>query len=80
MGDPKGILNPESTVTLALEGEDGTVHNFERDVPIPFPVAWSYRFGKRYNLPFISGPTSRADGVRAQARGHGREPRVIGGM
>jgi len=55
VGDPSGILNPESTVVLELEGEDGTRHRFERDVPIPFPVAWSYRLGKRFNLPWLGG-------------------------
>ena len=55
VGDPSGIFNPESTVVLELEGEDGTRHRFERDVPIPFPVAWSYRLGKRFNLPWVGG-------------------------
>ena len=55
VGDPSGIFNPESTVVLELEGEDGTSHRFERDVPIPFPVAWSYRLGKRFNLPWVGG-------------------------
>ena len=55
VGDPKGLLNPESTVVLELEGEDGTTHRFERDVPIPFPAAWSYRLGKRFNLPLLGG-------------------------
>ena len=41
VGDPSGLFNPESTMCLELEGEDGTCHGFERDVPIPFPVAWS---------------------------------------
>jgi hypothetical protein len=53
VGDPKGIFNPESTVMLELEGENGTVHNFERDIPVPFPMAWSYRIGKRFNLPLM---------------------------
>jgi hypothetical protein len=52
--DPKGILNPESTVVLELEDENGTVHRFDRDVPVPFPMAWSYRLGKRFNLPFLA--------------------------
>jgi hypothetical protein len=51
VGDPKGLFSPASPVVLELEGEDGTVHNFEREVPVPFPVAWSYRLGKRFNLP-----------------------------
>jgi hypothetical protein len=53
VGDPSGIFTPESTLVLELEGEDGTLHNFERDVPVPFPVAWSYRLGKRFNLPLM---------------------------
>ncbi|MGH2987336.1 MAG: hypothetical protein ACRDLO_11715 [Solirubrobacterales bacterium] len=53
VGDPQGILNPESTVVLELEDENGTVHRFDRDVPVPFPMAWSYRLGKRFNLPFL---------------------------
>ena len=59
VGDPKGIFTPESTVFLELEGEDGTVHSFERDVPIPFPMAWSYRLGKRFNLPFMQADLSQ---------------------
>ena len=55
VGDPSGLFNPESTVVLELEGEDGTRHRFERDVPIPFPVAWSYRLGKRFNVPLVGG-------------------------
>lgn len=26
----------------------------EKEVPIPFPAAWSYRLGKRFRLPFLS--------------------------
>jgi hypothetical protein len=29
------------------------VHNFEREIPVPFPMAWSYRIGKRFNLPLM---------------------------
>ena len=53
VGEPKGFFTPEATVMLELEGEDGTVHPFERDVPVPFPMAWSYRLGKRFNLPLM---------------------------
>jgi len=53
VGDPKGILNPESEVTVELEGDDGAVHTFSRGVPVPFPLAWSYRLGKRFNLPWL---------------------------
>ena len=40
-------------MALELEGEDGTVHPFEREIPIPFPMAWSYRLGKRFKLPML---------------------------
>jgi hypothetical protein len=40
-------------VTLELEGEDGTVHPFERGIPVPFPIAWSYRLGRRFKLPMM---------------------------
>ena len=40
-------------MVLELEGEDGTAHRFERDVPVPFPAAWSYRLGKRLRLPLV---------------------------
>ncbi len=53
VGAPKGIFNPESTVQLELEGEDGTVRSFEREIPVPFPVAWSHRLGKRFNVPLL---------------------------
>jgi hypothetical protein len=53
VGDPKGIFNTRVDVQLELEGEDGTVHAFERDVPVPMPVAWSFRLGKRFNLPLV---------------------------
>jgi hypothetical protein len=55
VGDPKGLFNPESTVVLELEGEDGVKHRFERDVPIPWPVALSYRFGRRFKAPLVGG-------------------------
>ena len=54
VGEPKGLINPESTVVLELEGEDGASHRFERDVPVPFPMAWSYRFGRRFKVPFMT--------------------------
>jgi hypothetical protein len=53
--DPKGILWPKSALHLELEAEDGTVHPFEREVPVPFFMAWSYRLGKRWNLPGLGG-------------------------
>jgi len=53
VGDPNGIFWPASKVELQLQGEDGNVHSLQRDVPVPFPVAWSYRLGKRFNLPLM---------------------------
>ncbi len=53
VGDPKGIFWPKSTLELELEGEDGNTHRFERDVPVPFFIAWSHRLGKRFNLPLM---------------------------
>ncbi len=55
VGEPKGFFNPESTVVLELEGEDGATHRFERDVPVPLPVALSYRFGRRFKAPLVGG-------------------------
>lgn len=55
VGDPKGLFSPTSNVVLELEGEDGAVHRFDRDVPVPFPAAWSYRIGQRLNIPFLAG-------------------------
>lgn len=53
VGDPRGIFSPSSEVTVELEGEDGNVHSLQHDVPIPFPFAWGYRLGKRFNLPIL---------------------------
>ncbi len=53
VGDPRGIFFPRSTLVLELEGEDGAVHRFERDVPVPLPAALSYRLGKRLNAPLL---------------------------
>ena len=55
VSDPKGILSPSSEVTVELEGADGNVHSFQHDVPVPFPFAWSYRLGKRFNVPILKG-------------------------
>jgi hypothetical protein len=57
--EPKGWFNPESTVTLELEGADGVVHSFEREMPVPFPVAWSHRFAKRFNVPGANADISK---------------------
>jgi hypothetical protein len=53
VSEPKGLFSPSSEVTVELEGEDGKVHNFSHDVPVPFPYAWGYRLGKRFNLPIL---------------------------
>ena len=57
--DPRGIFWPQSTLHLELEGQDGKVHQFERDVPVPFFIAWSHRIGRRFNLPFMRTDLSR---------------------
>jgi hypothetical protein len=53
IGDPKGIFWPRSPLHLEFEGEDGKVHSFQRDVPVPFFVGWGYRLGRRFNLPLL---------------------------
>lgn len=56
VGEPQGLFTPTSNLVLELEGEDGAVHRFDRDVPVPFPLALSYRLGQRFKLPFIGRP------------------------
>lgn len=55
VGEPKGLIWPSVEVVLELEGEDGAKHRFERELPVPPPWAWSYRFGKLIGrrLPFM---------------------------
>ena len=53
VSEPKGILWPKSQLGLELQGEDGKVHPFEREVPMPFFMAWGYRLGRRFNLPLV---------------------------
>src|SRR5687768_12435650 len=51
VGEPRGIFTPSSNLVLELEGEDGAIHRFDREVPVPMPVALSYRLGRRLKLP-----------------------------
>jgi hypothetical protein len=53
VGEPKGIFTPSSNLVLELEGEDGAIHRFDREVPVPLPLALSYRLGRRLKLPII---------------------------
>lgn len=53
VGEPEGFFTPTANLVLELEGEDGAIHRFDRDVSVPFPVALSYRLGKRVRLPTI---------------------------
>lgn len=53
VGEPEGFLTPTTNLVLELQGEDGAIHRFDRDVPVPFPVALSYRLGKRFKLPIV---------------------------
>ena len=46
--DPKGFVGPRSTVTVEIEGEDGTTRQFDRDIPMPWPWALAYRLSKRF--------------------------------
>jgi hypothetical protein len=59
VSEPKGWFNPESTVMLELEGADGVVHAFEREMPVPFPIAWSHRFAKRFKVPGANADLSK---------------------
>jgi hypothetical protein len=55
VGDPRGWLNPKSTVALELEAADGvTKREFDREIPVPFMLAWGYRLSKRFKLPVVS--------------------------
>ena len=53
VSEPKGIFWPKSQLQLQLEGEDGKTHPFEREVPVPFFMAWGYRLGRRFNMPLM---------------------------
>ena len=46
--DPKGFFGPRSTVTVEVEGEDGTTRQFDRDIPMPWPWALAYKVAKRF--------------------------------
>lgn len=72
--DPKGIFNTRSEVVVELEAEDGTKRQFEREVPIPLPVAWSYRFGKRF-VPGARG-VNLFDVMAMELRREGLDVRV----
>jgi len=53
VGEPEGFFTPSSNLVLELEGEDGAIHRFDREVPVPFPAALAYRLGRRFKLPFV---------------------------
>jgi hypothetical protein len=53
VGEPEGFFTPTANLVLELEGEDGAVHRFDREVPVPFPLALSYRLGRRFKIPII---------------------------
>lgn len=54
VAEPSGFFSPSSEVTVELEGADGKIHSFQHDVSVPFPFAWGYRLGKRFNVPLLS--------------------------
>jgi hypothetical protein len=53
ISDPKGWFNPTAVATIEFSGADDKSYTWDRDVPVPFPVAWSYRLGKRFNVPGV---------------------------
>ena len=53
VGDPEGFFVPKANLVLELEGEDGAIHRFDREVPVPWMMAWSYKLGKRFKAPWI---------------------------
>jgi hypothetical protein len=71
VGDPKGWFNPTSEVVFELEAGDGvTKRQFDREIPIPFFVAWGYRLSKRLRVPFVS-ETTLAEVMRLEFRREG---------
>jgi hypothetical protein len=71
VGDPKGWFNPTSEVVFELEAGDGvTKRQFDREIPIPFFVAWGYRLSKRFRVPFVS-ETTLAEVMRLEFRREG---------
>ena len=83
VSDPKGIFFTKSIARFELEGEDGTVHSFEREIHVPFLWAWSYRLGKRVKLPFV-GSIDLGEAMAVELRREGiqvsvgRAPRPTG--
>jgi hypothetical protein len=75
VGEPKGWFSAESNVVLELEAEDGTKRQFDRDLPIPFFLAWGYQLSKRLRLPLIS-KTILAEMLRFEFRREGMEVSV----
>ena len=78
VGEPKGLFAPTVALGLELEGEDGTVHSFQRNVPVPWPMAWSWRLGKRMpgvpvlDLTQLMATELRRDGLDVKvSRGSG---------
>lgn len=82
VGDPSGWFTPAAPVTLEFQGADGEPHLWERDIPVPFPYAWGYRLGKRFNVPGLKqlDPTAllatqlRREGVKLTLSRPGAAP------
>ncbi len=53
VGDPRGIFAPTAETILEVEGDGGHVHRIDVEMPVPFPAAWAYRLGRRWNVPII---------------------------
>ena len=69
VSEPKGFFGSQMNVVLELEGEDGTKHQFDRDVPIPWPMAITYRLGKRFNASGVAVDLSKMMAVELKRGG-----------
>jgi hypothetical protein len=54
VGEPKGILATTSQVDLEVVAEDGTVTDIQAILPIPAPVVWAWRVGRKLHVPLVS--------------------------
>ena len=73
---PRGfIFNRDATVTLEIEGQDGTTKQVQRSFPVPPPQAFAWRVAGRIPLPLrklagghdLNVPVYRKRGSRARA-------------
>ncbi len=55
IGRPQGIIVPTATVRLEVESKTGRKARFEPALPVPWPLAWSYRLSRALGVPLLSG-------------------------